>query len=171
MAMRYQQDLQVSLHARLRRLMVAAAEDASHEVRLVAGWLDQQPAIRAILAEAELADPGLSPDALASALRNGGRGLGRRGFGWPSQTEAGRAFLIWQLMRDIAASEDDGTDSTRVVINYAHSVSDQSNINEMWREFAERILRPLFDYLEERVGAESGVLYVLERYVRRVEWF
>lgn len=169
--MRYQQDLQVSLHERLRRLLVAAAEDASHEVRLVTGWLDQQPAIRAILAEAELAEPGLSRDALAVALRIGGRGLGRPGFRWPSQTEAGRAFLIWQLMRDIAAGDDDGTDSTQVVINYAHSVSDQSNINDMWREFAERILRSLFDYLEERVGAESSILYVLERYVRRVEWF
>jgi hypothetical protein len=70
-----------------------------------------------------------------------------------------------------ASDDDDATDSTGVVINYAHSVSDQSNINEMWREFAERILRPLFDYLEERVGAESSILYVLERYVRRVEWF
>ena len=41
----------------------------------------------------------------------------------------------------------------------------------MWRDFAERILRPLFDYLDERVGEESSVLYALERYVRRVEWF
>ncbi len=168
MAMRYQQDLQVGLHERLRRLLVAAAEDASHEARLVTGWLDQQPAIRAILAEAELAEPGLSPDALASALRSGGSGLG---FRWPSQTEAGRARLIWQLMRNIAADDDNGTDSTQIILTYAHSVSDHSNINEKWREFAERILRPLFDYLEERVGAESGVLHVLGRYVRRVEWF
>jgi hypothetical protein len=29
----------------------------------------------------------------------------------------------------------------------------------------------LFDYLSERIGAESSVLYTLERYVRRVEWF
>lgn len=40
-----------------------------------------------------------------------------------------------------------------------------------WREFAERVPRPFFDYLGERVGAESSILYVLERYVRRVEWF
>jgi hypothetical protein len=51
------------------------------------------------------------------------------------------------------------------------AVRSGSNINDTWREFAERILRPLFDYLDERVGAESSVLYTLERYVRRVEWF
>ena len=169
--MRYQQDLQVSLHERLRRLMVANSEDASHEVRLVTGWLDQQPTIRAILAETQLSEPGLAPDELVSALRDGGSGLSRE-FRWPSQTESGRAFLIWQLMRQISADDnDDGTVGTRIVITYAHAVSYENNVNAMWREFAERILRPLFDYLEDQVGAESSMLYVLERYVRRVEWF
>ena len=41
----------------------------------------------------------------------------------------------------------------------------------MWRDLSERILRPLFDYLSERVGEESSILYVLERYVHLVEWF
>ena len=45
--MRYQQDRQVSLRDRLRRLMVASAEDESSEVRLVTGWISQQPALRA----------------------------------------------------------------------------------------------------------------------------
>jgi len=168
--MRYQQDLQVSLRERLRRLMVVGCEDASHEVRLVTGWIDQQPALRAVLAEAERAEAGLHPDALVSALQGGGSGLGRQ-FRWPSQTESGRTCLIWHLMRRIAADDSDGTDSPRIVINYAHAVTDHSNMNDMWRAFAERILRPLFDYLGERIGAESSVLYVLERYVRRVEWF
>jgi hypothetical protein len=169
MEMRYQQDLQVSLRERLRRLMVVGAEDASRETRLVTGWIEQQPALRAILAETELAEPGLDPDSLISALRNGGRGLSRR-FEWPSQTEAGRAYLVWRLMGQITA-DDETLDSTRIVINYGHSVSDHTNVNDTWREFAERILRPLFDYLGERIGEESSTLYVLERYVRRVEWF
>jgi len=168
--MRYQQDLQVSLRERLRRLMVADCEDASHEVRLVTGWIDSQPVLRAILAEAERADPGLDRDALVIALQNGGSGLGRR-FRWPNQTEGGRTFIIWHLMRRIAAEDEGETDSTRIVLTYAHPVSSHSNLNDMWREFAERILRPFFDYLGERVGAESSILYILERCVRRIEWF
>jgi hypothetical protein len=39
------------------------------------------------------------------------------------------------------------------------------------QQFVERIIGPLVDFLEQQVGAESSVLYVLERYVRRVEWF
>lgn len=168
--MRYQQDLQVSLRERLRRLLTASHEDASHEIRLVTGWIDKQPALRAILAEAERTEPGLDPDALVSALRDGGGGL-NRAFRWPSQTEDGRAFLIWQLMRRIAADDNDETDSTRMVLTYAETVSFSSHFADMWHDLGERILRPLFDYLGERVGEESSVLYVLERYVRRVEWF
>jgi hypothetical protein len=168
--MRYQQDLQVSLRERLRRLLVADCEDASHEIQLVTGWIDSQPALRAILAEAEQAEAGLDQDALVTALQNGGSGFGR-GFRWPSRTEGGRAFVIWHLMRRIAAEDEGATDSTRIALNYAHAVSSHTNLNDMWREFAERVLRPFFDYLGERVGAESSVLYILERYVRRMEWF
>jgi hypothetical protein len=74
-------------------------------------------------------------------------------------------------MRRIAADDQDGTMGTQIVLTYARAVRSGSNINDTWREFAERILRPLFDYLDERVGTESSVLYTLERYVRRVEWF
>ena len=168
--MRYQQDLQVSLRERLRRLMVAGCEDASHEVRLVTGWIDKQPALRSILAEAERSEPELAPDALVSTLINGGTGLGRQ-FRWPNQTEEGRAVIIWRLMQRITAEDDDGTDSVHITMRYGRPVSDQRNIDDVWREFTERILRPLFDYLGERVGEESSILYILERYIRRVEWF
>jgi hypothetical protein len=147
--------------------MVADCEDAGHETRLVAGWIEQQPTLRALLAEAEREEPGLDPDSLITALR-----AGRGGLRWPSQTEEGRAVLIWHLMQRIAADDLDGTDGPRIAINYARPVSSGgSNTTDMWREFAERILRPLFDYLDERIGAESSVLYTLERYIRRVEWF
>jgi hypothetical protein len=148
--------------------MVADCEDASHEVQLVTGWIDGQPALRAILAEAEQVEPGLGQDALVTALQNGGSGLGRQ-FGWPSRTEGGRAFVIWHLMRRIAADDEGATPGAQIVLNYAHAVSSHSNLNDMWREFAERVLRPFFDYLGERVGAESSVLYILERDVRRME--
>lgn len=170
--MRYQQDLQVSLRDRLRRLLTAASEDAGHETRLVTGWIDQQPTLRALLAEAERTEPSLDPASLITALREGGGGLGRN-FQWPSQTEEGRAVLIWHLMKRIAADDQDGTEGTRIALNYGRAVtrSGTTNINDIWREFTERILRPLFDHLDERIGAESSVLYTLERYVRRVEWF
>ena len=160
----------MALRERLRRLLVANSEDAGHEVRLVVSWMAAQPALRAILAEAEQAEPGLDLDGLAPALREGAGGLGRL-FRWPSESEAGRAALIWHFLQQMAEDDKAGTDGSRIAINYGHALSSGSNINDMWRELAERAIRPLFDYLSERVGAESSVLYVIERYVRRVEWF
>lgn len=168
--MRFQQDLQVSIHERLRRLLAANHEDASHEVRLVTDWIDQQPALQAILAEAQRAEPDLDPQALVSALKDGGSGLSRS-FRWPSQTEAGRTLIIWQLMRRIAAEDSDEAAAYEMVRSYGSAVSYHSNLNDKWRDLASRILRPLFDYLSERVGQESSILYALERYVHLVEWF
>jgi hypothetical protein len=164
--MRYQQDLQVNIHERLRRLLAAHPEDAGTEIRLVTGWIDRQPALRAILAEAGRAEPDLDPQALVSALTNGS-GM----FRWPSQTEDGRAFIIWQFMRHIAAEDESPAVTGQLVMTYGLAVRRSSRFSEIWRDLSERILRPLFDYLSERVGEESSILYVLERYVHLVEWF
>jgi hypothetical protein len=96
---------------------------------------------------------------------------GSRTFRWPSQTEASRAFLIWQFMRHVAAEDSDPVTAERVVVTYGFAVSSSSRFSNMWRDLSGRILRPLFDYLSERVGEESSILYVLERYVHLVEWF
>ncbi|MGW4935177.1 hypothetical protein ACWEQH_19475 [Streptomyces sp. NPDC004166] len=53
----------------------------------------------------------------------------------------------------------------------ASGYSMQRSAQDNWREFAEDILQPLFDFLSERVGAESSVLHTLERYRTRIEWF
>lgn len=165
--MRYQQDLQVSLRERLRRLMTAHYAAGGHEVRLVVDWINKQPALRAALADAERVEPDLDVDAFIAYL-NGLHGS----FAWPSHTDDGRATLIWGLMRHIADRDRTGADSDRVALDYGHSFSSRGgNLNDEWRELTERVLQPLFDYLTERVGAQSSVLYVLERYVRRLEWF
>ena len=73
--MRYQQDLQVSIRERLRRLVTADPEDAGHEIRLVTDWIDEQPALRAVLAEAGQAEPELDPAALGARAHEWRHGL------------------------------------------------------------------------------------------------
>jgi hypothetical protein len=165
MEMRYQQDLQVALRDRLRRLMIATHSDAGHEVSLTVHWINKQPALLAILAEAEAVEPDLSLEDFLSALKRHGM------FSWPSSTEDGRATLVWKCMQRITSEIASGAESGRVGVNYAMPFARERNLNDCWREFSQRILQPLFDYLSERVGQESSVLYVLERYVRKVEWF
>jgi len=161
---RYQQDLQVALRDRYRRLMVASFEDISHEIRLVINWITTQPALRAILAEAERGEPELDFDAWEQSLMQySGERL------WPTGTEAGRASLIWRLMRRVADAEAAG--ERFPVQGYALALSEGGDLNDETRTFVQRVLQPLFDFLSEQVGAESNLLYVLERYIRRIEWF
>jgi len=157
---RYQQDLQVALRERLRRLYVADVSEVDHEVGLVVAWIERQPALRALLAEAERAEPDLDFDAWEKELQN----LASMGVGWISSTEEGRASLAWRLMKLIAGEE-------RTVQQYGFRLTRSAVYQERVEAVVKRLLSPLFDYLAERVGAESSVLYMLERYVRQLEWF
>ncbi|TQJ37025.1 hypothetical protein [Streptomyces sp. SLBN-115] len=160
--MKYQQRLQVAVRERLRKLMTAPYSSASHEVHLAVTWINSQPALKGLLEEASRAEPGVDRERFRTGLTRSGR------FVWPSRTEQGRAALIWELMQDIASKEASNPDvGLRTAIGY----SMQKRHQDSWREFAEDILQPLFDFLSERVGAESSILHTLERYRTRIEWF
>ncbi|UXX97458.1 hypothetical protein N7U49_47555 [Streptomyces sp. AD2-2] len=160
--MKYQQRLQVAVRERLRKLMTAPYSSAGHEVHLAVTWINNQAALKGLLEEASRAEPGVDRERFRNGLTRSGR------FVWPSRTEQGRATLIWELMQDIASKEANNPDvGLRAAVGY----SIQKRHQDSWREFAEDILQPLFDFLSERIGAESSILHTLERYRTRVEWF
>ncbi|MFD0425296.1 hypothetical protein [Streptomyces parvus] len=160
--MKYQQRLQVAVRERLRKLMTAPFSSAGHEVHLAVTWINSQPALRGLLEEAAQAEQDLDYERFRAGMD------GDLQFIWCSQTEEGRATLIWRLMQDIAQGEATNPSSGwRIASGY----SNKRNIQDSWREFAEDILQPFFDFLSERVGAESSILHTLERYRTRIEWF
>ncbi|MEU5646639.1 hypothetical protein [Streptomyces milbemycinicus] len=160
--MKYQQRLQVAVRERLRKLMTAPYSSAGHEVHLAVTWINSQPALRCLLEEAARKEPDLDREKFRTGLSRSGR------FFWSSRTEEGRASLVWELMQDIAKAEaEDPEAGWRVGSDY----SPKGSLQDSWREFAEDILQPLFDFLSERVGAESSILHTLERYRTRIEWF
>lgn len=156
--MRWRQDLQVKLRNRYRALYTADGHRIAREIDLVVDWISGQPALAYILEEARLAETVPSYDDWAS-------GLGHRGmWEWPTKTEAGRAIFVWGVLRHISASDKD-------IIQFLSVFSSEGKYDAMARDFAEQVVRPLFDYLDEQIGEGSSVLYALERYVRQVEWF
>jgi hypothetical protein len=172
--MRYQQDLQAALRTRHKRLKDANADQAYDEIRLTVGWISSQPPLRAILAEAEQAEPGLDFARWADQLRTSRISQGPA---WPCHTESGRASLAWRLLEHIArmprsSPRSDRLGQQRPVLDYAQALSfGGSNVHVLTKRFVEYIVSPLFDFLRERVAAEGSVLYIMERYIRRVEWF
>lgn len=162
--MRYQQDLQLALRERYRRLMTANSHTISHEIHLVTDWIAQEAALRAILVEAELAEPGLDFPRWAADVAN----YGVR-FAWPNNTESGRAVLGWKLMQRIRDGAARGNQDA--AFEFTFPIGRLAGDLDSTRPFVQMILQPMFDFLGEKVGDDGSVLYVLERYVRRVEWF
>lgn len=146
--------------------MTASYSSASYEVRQVAEWIEGQAALRAILASAASMEPDLDADAFHNSFSH------RRGhLTWPSRTEDGRATLVWALMKRHAAADTSGN-GEELSMHYAYGVGfGQGGPTVMWQMFAEQVIQPLIDYLDERVGDQSSVLFVMERYVHIVEWF
>ena len=171
-AVRLQQDLRAALRTRHKRLTSADADQVHDEIRLATDWISRQPALRAILAEAAQAEPGLHFGRWEHDLRTPYRLPA-----WPCRTDAGRASLAWRLLQRIASTPPGTPASSNkrqrgLVLEYALGLSRaDGNIHAMTDRFTDFIVTPLFEFLQEQATAQASVLYVLERYVRRVEWF
>ncbi|RAS59266.1 hypothetical protein C8D87_115127 [Lentzea atacamensis] len=156
--MRAQEDLQVAIRERFRRLMTAHYEDFSHQIDLTTAWIEKQPALASILVAAEQVEPELDFDGWLAMLTN-------RRMSWPASTEEGKATLVWRLMKYIGSDEINTQNWRMILFTFSGKLS------EAPREMSERLLAALFDFLTERVGMDSNILHVLNRYVRKVEWF
>jgi hypothetical protein len=159
--MRVQQDLQVALRERYRRCLTQDFRNLAHETRMVRNWMRNQPALAAIIEQAERTEPDVDVSGWIETFPGSG-------LSWPSTTEEGRAALSWGLMNAVA----DEPDEQRAVINFGHGMSTGGgDLNDDSRALVERVYAPLFDFLNERVAQDSSVLYMLDRFVRLVEWF
>ncbi|GAA4010426.1 hypothetical protein GCM10022247_35790 [Allokutzneria multivorans] len=164
--MRYQQDLQVKLRQRYRKIATATFSCASYEVRLTVEWIENQPALRAILADAALVEPDIDTDAFLQSFDHM-----RGALTWPSRTEEGRVALVWQLMKHHAAADATGN-GQNLTMKYGRGTGfGERGMDAMWQTFPEQVIRPLIDFLDEQIGDQGSVLYILERYVHTVEWF
>lgn len=162
----YLERLRGDVASRYGRLADRDEDTVDHEIALTRDWIDDQPMARAALVEAAAAEPDLDYEAWRA-------GLGKsRDFRWPARTEAGRAWLIWRLMNDIAEAERAG--AVQQVLGYASQMyggSGLRSLTSITQGFVERVFQPLFDHLADRIGRGGLALHRLERYAARVEWF
>jgi hypothetical protein len=157
----HQQDLQIKLRERLRRLLVADMDSWLPTLRLVRDFLQGDALLKALVEEARRSEPELDSDKWVQSL-NGAGGFGG-GIDWPHRTEGGQVALIYRLIEQLADGE--------LAEQTLWSMGASNNINDSLRSSTEMLIAPLFDYLVERVGNQSSVLHALERYTRAVEWF
>jgi len=154
--MRYRQDLKVRLQERYRQIYKTTHSVYGWEMARVRSFILETPALKAIIDSANRHQPDLDPARWVSEK------FGRYQLDWPA-SEEGRSKVVWHLINRWA----DGEDATQV----AWSLSTEKNADAALREMTQLVIEPLVDYLQERLGTDSEILYLLERYRRSVELF
>ena len=141
--MRWQQDMQVKLRSRYKRLYTAGGTGLAQEIDLVTSWIAGQPALMYAIDEARLCEKAPDPDEWMTA------GAPRGMWEWPTKTEAGRAIFAWDLLQHISAS-------SQPIHQFLFVFSAEKTFDQKARDFSERKLaQPLFDYLDEKIGDGS----------------
>ena len=156
--MNYQRDLQVRLQERYRRLYKTGFQLYRNEAGFLVSFISDTPALRYLVENLERSDPDLDPAAWVSEH------FGWNHAEWPP-TEEGRAKVAWHLLREWANAE-----AGAAMFGHTLNPSD-NNMDSGSRTATEAVVEPFIEFLQERIGEASDVLYLLERYVRRVEWF
>lgn len=163
--MRYEQDLQVQVRDRLARLLKIDSDEAAAQIKFTVDWIRRQPALMSILNNAESAELGLADDFedWKVSVSQGVPGM--------TETEAGRAWLTWKLLEGIAekARTADNDPMREFIMGYHERNS--GGFTGAVRKMMLRVAAPLFEYLADAVGKAASSLHVLQRYVRRLEWF
>lgn len=156
--MNFQRDLQVRLQERYRRLYKTGFQLYKNEAGFLVSFIRDTPALRYLVENVERCEPDLDPATWVTEH------FGWNQADWPP-SEEGRVKVAWHLLQEWAT-----TDHSAGMFGASLDPSD-NNLDSGSRRATEAVVEPLVEYLQERIGEASDVLYLLERYVRRVEWF
>ncbi|WP_218108392.1 hypothetical protein, partial [Actinacidiphila rubida] len=152
-------DLQEGLARRYRQIVNSRRQNFGHEVKYAADWIGKQPLLAAIIAEARHVE---EPPPLPGWLDKCEEELGMV---WPTDTEEGRAVLLWNLLSSL---QPDQAEDLAVRI---YSRTHDRDIDNMVRRLADEAFTPLFEWLAGRLQSRSSVVLTLRRYVYLTERF
>src|ERR1019366_6316712 len=156
--MNYQRDLQVRLQERYRRLYKAGTALFMTEAGYLIAFIRESTALRYLVENVERSEQDIDPATWISEHAT------YQAVSWPP-AETGRAEVAWHLLQEWSHADHGAAMFGMTIL---HS---QNNADAGSRAAAEAVVEPLIEYLQERIGEASDILYLLERYVRRVEWF
>jgi hypothetical protein len=155
--MKYRQALQVRLQERYRRLYKAAWMSYHNEAAYLIEFIRSTPALQSLVEDLERSLPELDPEKWASDH-----------FSWQEMElppiEKGRAKLAWHKLQQWSVQP-------QAAAMFGHQFDHDADLPQGARIATEQIVEPLIEYLQEHLGEAADVLYLLERYVRRIEWF
>lgn len=157
--MRLLDDLRYSLARRHGQIVDSRRQNLGREVKYVADWINRQPVLTAILAEARHVEEPPAQGLWLSECEDAS------GVVWPANTEEGRSLLSWNLLNTLRPEE-----AVDLAVRI-YSRAGGRNIDEMVRRLANEAFTPLFGWLTEQLQRRSSVVYTLRRYLYLTERF
>ena len=156
--MLYLHDLRAKLQDRKNRLYKVDASQYETELRFFLQFLSSNPYIEALLGTLE-ADPTVD---FATWSKTHAK---RHQVKFPD-SEAHRAKICYEILRLCANDPDE-----RQAFTWGMLFSFETNIGEIVNDLTEAVASPLVNFLHDRIEDASSVLYLVERFKVRTEWF
>jgi len=156
--MRYLYNLRAQLQERRNRLYKIRFEEFENELGQLLEFVDGNQFLRTLVARLEASDA-IGFDQWLAAME------GERFIRLP-KSEAGRAKVCHGLLQRCAHDPEE-----REALNWAHNISHETNHDNALRELIEAVVDPFVNYLHDRVDEASNILYLIQRFKVRAEWF
>lgn len=156
--MRHLQDLRVRLQQRRNRVHMTDYRNYETELQLFLRFLDDNPYLRALLRTLEANEE--------ADLEQWRATLGRRGQASFPPSETARAKFCFGILKECAYDPEE-----QAALQWGSLFSHESSFNEILDDLNEAVLNPLVNYLDDRIDDTGNVLYLLQRFKLKAEWF
>ena len=153
-------DLRVQIQQRRNRIHRTDHEYFNDELLYTFQFLNKSAYIRNLMTTIEA-----STDVDFSEWQQGLEDSRFRGVEFP-RTEEGKAKVCLNILKQCVDENNNAH-----ALNWAYYFSAKSNFNESLAEFTAAVIDPFFNYLDDRIDETSNVLYLIERFKLKVEWF
>ena len=155
--MLYLRDLRVKLQERRNRLYRNGYRTYPSELQYLVQFLDANPYTRSLL---NALDASSSVDFDQWVNDHSGRGE----FEFP-ESEEGRAKVCYGIIKRCNDSE------WQAWHPWLRTFSSENMHDDQLRDFTEAVLDPLVNFLHDQIDDTGNVLYLIERFKLRAEWF
>ena len=156
--MLYLRDLRVKLQERRNRLYRNGYRTYPTELLYLLQFLDSNPYTRSLLVAL---DASSSVDVEQWVTEHSGW----EDYVFP-ESEEGRAKVCHGIVKECTYSENPG-----VWLTWLQKFSSEKRYDDMLRDFTESVVDPLVNFLHDQIDDAGNVLYLIERFKLRAEWF
>ena len=156
--MLYLRNLRVQLQERRNRLFRSSYKTYASELQYLFQFLDSNSYTCSLLEALDASDVVDFAQWVAEQAND-------RGVEFPD-SEVGRAKVCYGILKSCL---NDG--GSRSWIRWCREFSDSSKFDDMLRDLTEAVVTPFVNYLHDLIDEGGNVLYLIERFKLRSEWF